>query len=587
MKKYIVVYIFFLLNFITITAFADSFEGKMTYPLSGDIEVTSEFGWRTHPIFGTEIFHAGVDFGADYGESVYAAAAGVVTTADWVSGYGNAIYIDHGEGVQTVYGHNEYLLVTEGAFVQQGQPIALAGSTGNSTGPHCHFEVDVNGQPVDPALYLNGLPPGNGNNFLKSDYNLIPINFDAYFDFAKPMREVIAVFAEQCTKGLKIVKDKLKWLFMALVTIDLAYGAMIQIYDPTGEKSGYIKWLLYKVLFYGFLMFMLFNWGDMVANTIRDYFGTMGALALGNTEAEAANVVSDPTQIVQMGAKLIAPIFSFLGTFSGTAILKNIPLISISMIFAFLIMLCFCLVGLQIMMAYIEFYMVVLFSFVTFTFSGYKHSRRYAANGLNGLFMSSIKLMFFCIFAIIMSSTMQSIKVDDYYTTATATSSSTMTHGQIISDIDQFMAAIRQVESGGDYTIPSADGYGYGAYQISYVNWDNWCAEAGVPVPADWTPENQDTVARCIMLERYSAYGNWHDVAVSWNGGGGAVGQGWSSTELYWSKVENALGHSIDRSLNILLLFKLLLVAFAFVYFGSRLSKTILKEFGGRGFEFQ
>ena len=126
--------------------------GGMIWPISGSI--TSEFGWRTHPIFGTSRFHSGLDIGGDYGMPIYAAASGTVIYAGWISGYGNAVIIDHGGGVTTLYGHNESLTVGEGESVAQGQVIAMCGSTGNSTGPHCHFEVRENGEPVSPYGYL-------------------------------------------------------------------------------------------------------------------------------------------------------------------------------------------------------------------------------------------------------------------------------------------------------------------------------------------------------------------------------------------------------------------------------------------------
>lgn len=126
--------------------------GGMIWPISGPI--TSEFGWRTHPIFGTARFHSGLDIGGDYGMPIYAAASGTVIYAGWISGYGNAVIIDHGGGVTTLYGHNDSLNVSEGEHVAQGQVIAMCGSTGNSTGPHCHFEVRENGEPVSPYGYL-------------------------------------------------------------------------------------------------------------------------------------------------------------------------------------------------------------------------------------------------------------------------------------------------------------------------------------------------------------------------------------------------------------------------------------------------
>ncbi|HMM19511.1 MAG TPA: peptidoglycan DD-metalloendopeptidase family protein [Selenomonadales bacterium] len=126
--------------------------GAMMWPVQGVI--TSPFGWRTHPIFGTSIFHSGLDIGVDYGEPVKAADGGIVVEAGWMGGYGKAVIIDHGGGISTLYGHNSELLVGAGQRIGKGQVIALAGSTGYSTGPHVHFEVRKNGEPVNPYNYL-------------------------------------------------------------------------------------------------------------------------------------------------------------------------------------------------------------------------------------------------------------------------------------------------------------------------------------------------------------------------------------------------------------------------------------------------
>lgn len=126
--------------------------GQMSWPCNGPI--TSPFGYRVHPIFGTTIYHSGIDIGVDYGTPIHAADSGTVMYAGWISGYGNTVILDHGGGIQTLYGHNTSVAVSEGQSVSKGEVIAYAGSTGNSTGPHCHFEVEVNGTPVDPMGYL-------------------------------------------------------------------------------------------------------------------------------------------------------------------------------------------------------------------------------------------------------------------------------------------------------------------------------------------------------------------------------------------------------------------------------------------------
>lgn len=117
-------------------------------PIQATFEITSLYGGR----WGG--FHYGVDLAAPYGTPYYAAHAGVVTLARFDGGYGNAVRIDHGNGTETVYGHSSRLLVAEGQRVQAGQAIGLIGSTGDSTGPHLHFEVNVNGTKLNPMQYL-------------------------------------------------------------------------------------------------------------------------------------------------------------------------------------------------------------------------------------------------------------------------------------------------------------------------------------------------------------------------------------------------------------------------------------------------
>ncbi|UIE40478.1 peptidoglycan DD-metalloendopeptidase family protein [Leptodesmis sichuanensis A121] len=126
--------------------------GQMLLPCLG--EITSGFGWRMHPVLGYERFHAGIDIGADYGATIYAAEQGLVIFAGWYGGYGNAVIIDHGGGITTLYGHTSELYVSEGQTVQRGQAIAAVGSTGLSTGPHLHFEVRREGEPTDPVAFL-------------------------------------------------------------------------------------------------------------------------------------------------------------------------------------------------------------------------------------------------------------------------------------------------------------------------------------------------------------------------------------------------------------------------------------------------
>lgn len=126
--------------------------GQLAAPVNA--EITSPFGWRIHPIYGTQRFHSGTDFGVDEGTPVHAADSGVVVEAGWLGGYGYAVIIDHGNGMSTLYAHNNDLLVSPGETVSKGQVVCYSGNTGGSTGPHLHFEVRINGEPTDPMQYL-------------------------------------------------------------------------------------------------------------------------------------------------------------------------------------------------------------------------------------------------------------------------------------------------------------------------------------------------------------------------------------------------------------------------------------------------
>ena len=128
--------------------------GMFTHPCPGYSRISSEFGWREAPIAGAGNNHKGMDLAAPTGTPIYAAAAGTVTTARYSSSAGNWVVINHGNGLQTYYMHASALYVSEGQSVSKGQNIAAVGSTGQSTGPHLHFQVMQNGTPVNPRNYL-------------------------------------------------------------------------------------------------------------------------------------------------------------------------------------------------------------------------------------------------------------------------------------------------------------------------------------------------------------------------------------------------------------------------------------------------
>lgn len=126
--------------------------GQLLWPTAGPL--TSPYGYRTHPIFGDSRLHTGIDIGAPYGATVIAADSGVVVYVGVMSGYGNVVVVDHGGGLATTYNHLSAFSVSSGQQIGRGVPVGNVGCSGYCTGPHLHFEVRVNGSPVDPMPYL-------------------------------------------------------------------------------------------------------------------------------------------------------------------------------------------------------------------------------------------------------------------------------------------------------------------------------------------------------------------------------------------------------------------------------------------------
>jgi murein DD-endopeptidase MepM/ murein hydrolase activator NlpD len=123
------------------------------WPIQG--RISSEFGWREHPLTQERDYHRGLDIAVSTGSPVYSAEKGIVTYSGWSKGYGRLIIIQHRNNTKTYYAHNLRLLVKQGDKIRQGKIIALSGNSGVSTGPHLHFEVKVNNQSIDPLKYLN------------------------------------------------------------------------------------------------------------------------------------------------------------------------------------------------------------------------------------------------------------------------------------------------------------------------------------------------------------------------------------------------------------------------------------------------
>ena len=581
-------------------------------PLEGTLMITSEFSLvgRMHPVFGSVRPHKGTDLAANMGDNIYASLEGTITYSGWAEGYGNVVYMLSNVGgysVETRYAHCSVLLVSTGNQVSAGTVIAKVGQTGWATGPHLHFEIRINGEPINPRRYLKGLPPSSGEG-----YGTLPDSikntFDAAYDFGKPLREVIEKVGEQCQKALKNLIGIAKWILIVLITIDIAISASFYVID-SDKGEDFFSRIIYKVMFAALLIYFLLNWGDGVANLAKEMFTGFGGLIMGVSGKEAMTAISDPMDIVSKGVHIIAPIYNELFKIHGVIdLMSKVTLWLPSLFFAVILTICFFSIAIQITLSYLEFYIGMVTSFLTFCTSGLKQTRKFAANGINGIFAVSVKLMFFCMFSLMMQMMMKNIVVDDFYKIGgeeVVVESSGDVSSKAITSIDQLMAHIRVVESSNRYYVDNGLGY-FGAYQIDYANYDNWTnwtadyvANGGVlesepimpnePHGPAWTPTNQDNIARYILTGYYQKYGSYEMAARCWNQGEG--GRLNSDADIYWAKVSGTNpatgGFTAPQvTINMTLLFKVTFVSMMFAYMGSRISKLLINKFGSGGFSF-
>ena len=145
-----------ILSLVSTKSFGESYiGGQMIWPIEGHYNITSPFAMRVHPITKVYKLHTGIDISAQMGTDFLASAHGMVVKAEYNSAYGNMVIIDHGGGVQTLYAHGSSIEVQVGQIVNAGDVVIKVGSTGYSTGPHAHFEIRVNGEPINPLEHIS------------------------------------------------------------------------------------------------------------------------------------------------------------------------------------------------------------------------------------------------------------------------------------------------------------------------------------------------------------------------------------------------------------------------------------------------
>lgn len=606
----------------------------MSSPLHGKmpIPVTSPWGDPNHG--SPPHTHQGIDFAADEGQAVYAVADGevIISSDDPESGFDGWVVIQHAGGWNTWYGDMATWGLHPLGSIRRGEVVGYVGTLGGS---HLHFEVRAGdtggglGQSLDPALWARYATPWlnpraasvNGSG-IKQEQDL---KWDATLDFTGAIKKSIDTIAEACTKAIGLLKDIIFTVISILMTIDLTISMMLFTVsnDKNAQaKTPFWKLLILKCILYLLLFFAITHWTGFLANNTRDYFVGLGSAATGKTLEATKSVLADPFSIVTTGAKIVQPLFLIFNESSGFNLFEAI----IDSFWAFctfiLVFFCFVYLAINIAMAYLEFYFMIVFSFANFMFAGWKRTRTWAQNGLNGIFASAIKLMFFAVFANFMLGIVGNLTVDRLVIDQEKDGITVSAHPNgNFHNVEEFAEAIMIVESGGDYNIPSHDGYGFGAYQISYANMPEWYEqtfgdgtwasynqmpypegdprwvsygdtlqtysgdyrEAGFVAPDPWSPIIQDKIALHKMSEYYQNYGSWHAVAACWN-----TGNPDNPATGYWEKVCNASGtiHKQGHKLNMPVAVALSIYILFFCILLEHIGQLIIQQFGGQGFNF-
>lgn len=363
------------------------------------MEVTSPFGWRTHPISGDSRFHSGVDIGGDYGDAIASVMPGTVSFAGWYDGYGQYVSIWHEDGSETAYAHCAELYVNAGDPVNAGQTIAALGSTGNSTGPHLHLEYLVHGVPIDPLpilmaagwdLTYGGAPAWDGGTWANSDYHDMPYDFGDFYDIAVKMREILEQFTNVLLNALGFLTSQAMELLQLLVVIDFAIAALLWALNDE-SKFDFANFFTAKIIRYGFFVWLVANWRDFALSWILKSVVSIGALAGGSPDA--IKELSDPSRIVQKGISLLEPLFSYVTSHSGLHQIANIHHVIVALILGALIFASYLWIGLQFFLAYLEFYFVAIYSLILVPWGVEKHLKFIGCGGIGGVVSQAIRIM--------------------------------------------------------------------------------------------------------------------------------------------------------------------------------------------------
>lgn len=607
--------------------------GPIGAPVSGEPEISSDYGGRVHPITGTYKFHEGIDLGLDEQEYVYSVGQGMVIESEPYSdsGYGGYVTLtisgQDNQSYDVLYGH-VVPLVSVGTPVNVGTPVAqVAGegfhpeAMGSSTGPHCHFQVwDPSGNIIDPRYLCPSLGGATPTDFASMP-SPIKIVWDAAFDFVKPLRESVDTITKLCVDGLELLKKAMLSIFFILITIDLVYGATMKVVDSQ-HGDNFFSWLFYKTMLYLVLLFIIENWAGYVANAFRDFYLSMGAEVMLVDIDAAKGSVANPFDLIQKGAYLVSPIFTQM----MPGLIPNpldIPLLIIALILGLVIFIMLSVITFHIVMAYVEFYVTMLLSFVMFVFSGTKHTRLFASRTFNAIFVACAKLFFFTVFALMLQAVIVDFKNDTLMQQKEIVVASggeeevfqTMRGlGMTDAEIAGVMGNIKQEAR--SYNPATTNGSHTGLFQLDnedrWQSFLDWCS-AQTPPQNPYSNSAQVTYVVLHEMEFRGKAGSWlesmreagcttaEECAAWWvenveRSGEEPGDEGYDNriayatdykSRIHGNVLEGGTSSSVSKRmvtvLNTMLMFKLVLIIALFMFIGDRLSKTIISTFSGGG----
>ena len=349
-------------------------------------QITSPFGYRTHPIRGTVIYHSGIDIGVDYGTAVSAADSGIVTYSGWANGYGYFVMIDHGNGIVSCYGHNQELLVQEGDKVSKGDVISLSGSTGDSTGPHLHFEVRQDGEPIDPTSFakragwdLTGDTSTNiiieiGKKIKGAITPNIDVDFTNYFVPSETIAETTTRLITLISKCFDFAEKNLLGLLTALAIIDFSWFMIPAILGITELNN--LSGVIIRFIRYGFFFALFRSWHTLVATFFIPMAENISSTYSGHEITESSFIKFDDLFISV--SHVLAPFLH---------VDERFPLI-VGCIVGFFVFLCLCFTILStIFLAekLISFYIMLVFGVLGIPLMFIPHMGQYGKNMISSI----------------------------------------------------------------------------------------------------------------------------------------------------------------------------------------------------------